>query len=142
MLTPNLFVRLTFTSPLSCHTHTKNYSERRLYIKYFFQHLILLKLLYQQHKAALVHFSYLRPSRFRVVTTKAPYRYKLTRNHYLRLTNQYLLFIKFFEFKLHKLSNNLNFLNYLTAQFNTLEFAYFNIKSIKLSLIVSHQLNS
>lgn len=140
MLNHPLALRLTFTSPITCHTQTKNYFNRRLYLKYFFQHLILLKLIYQYRGAASIHFYYNKNLRARFVTTKAPYRYKITRNHYLRELTTYMLFINFFKNVETLPDFYWRQMNTWVMQFTKLEFAYFNLKSVKIRLNISYRI--
>lgn len=58
-------------------------------------YLLFIKYVFNKFKGSSVKFTFVRRKRNIFVTTKAPYRYKLTRNQYLNLHYFYKLDIKF-----------------------------------------------
>ena len=58
-------------------------------------YLLFIRYIFNKFKGSSVRFNFIRCKRNIFVTTKAPYRYKLTRNQYLNLHYFYKLDIKF-----------------------------------------------
>lgn len=91
MLPLTLTLRLALTSPLPLGSATSKLSPRRLTLKSFYFSLLFLKLIVERSSKVQVRFYTCRPLRTLFMTTRAPYRNKLTRNQYLIQRYRYTL---------------------------------------------------
>lgn len=127
-----LTVSLATVIPLEA-VHRRQ-SRKRLLLKNLFLQLVLLRLVvsYLPHTRLKFYPAYLTRKLF--MTTRAPYRYKLTRNQYMLARYNYTCV---FEHKLaYKIPSTQLYLllSHLVDSFGTLNFVYGSLTSIKMSL--------
>ena len=95
MLPPKLVVKLHLISPLPLVLELRSLSPNRLTLKAVYLKVLLLKLILQRTNHVQFKFYSTRPTRTLFMTTRAPYRYKLTRNQYLLHRYHYIFCLGF-----------------------------------------------
>ena len=89
-------------------------------------YLLFIKYVFSKFKGSSVKFNFIRRKRNIFVTTKAPYRYKLTRNQYLHLHYFYKLDVKFvLTPNLH--FSNMDLANEIINLLSTFEIAFLSV---------------
>ena len=90
MLPVTFQLKLLLTSPLPLVELAALQSPNRLTLKQFYFTLLFFKLVIQQSSGPVFKFYAVRPTRTLFMTTRAPYRYKLTRNQYMLWRYRYV----------------------------------------------------
>ncbi len=107
---------------------------QRLILKELFMQLLLIKLLCASVPHASFKFTFLYKTRRLFMTTRAPYRYKLTRNQYLLERYHYRIVLTFGFSRALNTQSFIPKLLMLTEALGRLNFAHGTIKTVALSL--------
>lgn len=133
MLHPTFKLKFLLATTLPLQFFNIKQTRKRLILKELFLQLILLRLVvsYISNSTLKVSSPYLTRKLF--MTTRAPYRYKLTRNQYLLARYNYsFLFENTQAPELH-LSQLFPYLQVLVSTFANLNFLHGSLTSLKLS---------
>ncbi len=94
-------------------------------------YLLFIKYVFNKFKGSSVKFNFVRRKRNIFVTTKAPYRYKLTRNQYIHLHYFYKLDIKF-SLASALCPSNIDLSNEIISLLSTFEIAFLSVHYVTL----------
>lgn len=134
MLHPTFKLKFLLATTLPLQFFNIKQERKRLILKELFLQLILLRLIinYISHSKLKVASPYLTRKLF--MTTRAPYRYKLTRNQYMLARYNYIFFFEHSQPHHLSLEQVYPYLQALVSSFANLNFLHGNLTSVKLSL--------
>ena len=133
MLHPTFKLRFLLATTLPLQVFNIKQERKRLILKDLFLQLILLRLIltYISNSKLKVASPYLTRKLF--MTTRAPYRYKLTRNQYMLARYNYVFLFEHSQPPHLSLEQTYPYLQALISSFASLNFLHGNLTSVKLS---------
>lgn len=138
MLQPFLTLSLVLCSPLPLVKELRSLSPNRLTLKAFYLNLLLLKLILQQASSIKFKFYAIRPRRLLFMTTRAPYRYKLTRNQYMLQRYYYVFKLTLLKYKTTNLNQVLTFQAQVRKWSQRLDIAHTTLTSTQVTSQFTH----
>lgn len=134
-----LKIKLTYTSVFLINSHKTTSGLPRKTVTELLSNALLLKLILQRFNYQYLHFTRAKSTQKRRVTTKAPYRYKHTRNHYVLQRFKYFVNLAI-KVKPVPLFAGLARVQALKNVFTRLDIAGLNLKAVRYSISINDDL--